>query len=54
MSLKNLAAILDPNAPDDRALIIEVSPEGNEKLHLSYGEGTGASQRWRADFLSAG
>jgi long-chain acyl-CoA synthetase len=39
MSLKNLAAILDPNAPDDRALIIEVSPEGNEKLHLSYGEG---------------
>jgi acyl-coenzyme A synthetase/AMP-(fatty) acid ligase len=39
MSLKNLAAILDPDAPDDRALIIEVSPEGNERLRLSYGEG---------------
>src|SRR5260370_35821958 len=39
MSLKNLAAILDPNAADDRPLIVEVSPEGNEKLHLSYGKG---------------
>ena len=39
MSLTNLAAILDPTAPDDRPLIIEVSPEGDEQLRLSYGEG---------------
>jgi long-chain acyl-CoA synthetase len=39
MSLKNLAAILDPDVPDDRPLIIEVSPEGDEQLRLSYGEG---------------
>jgi long-chain acyl-CoA synthetase len=39
MSLKNLAAILDPAAPDDRPLIIQLSPEGNEELRLSYGEG---------------
>ncbi|HEY6715316.1 MAG TPA: long-chain fatty acid--CoA ligase, partial [Reyranella sp.] len=39
MSLKNLAAILDPGAPDDRPLIIEVSPDGDERLRLSYGEG---------------
>ena len=39
MSLKNLAAILDPDAPDDRPLIIEVSPEGDERLRLSYGDG---------------
>jgi long-chain acyl-CoA synthetase len=39
MTLKNLAAILDPAAPDDRPLIIEVSPEGDERLRLSYGEG---------------
>jgi len=39
MSLKNLAAILDPDAPDDRPLIIEVSSEGDERLRLSYGEG---------------
>jgi len=39
MSLKNLAAILDPAAPDNRPLIIEVSPEGDERLRLSYGEG---------------
>jgi long-chain acyl-CoA synthetase len=38
MNLKNLAAILDPTAPDDRLLIIEVSPEGDERLRLSYGE----------------
>src|SRR5580700_4919794 len=39
MSLKNLAAILDPAAPDDRPLVIEVSPGGDERLRLSYGEG---------------
>ncbi len=39
MSLKNLAAILDPSAPDDRALIIQLSPEGDEQFRLSYGEG---------------
>src|ERR1700730_16407198 len=39
MNLKNLAAILDPAATDDRPLIIEVSPEGDQRLRLSYGEG---------------
>jgi acyl-CoA synthetase (AMP-forming)/AMP-acid ligase II len=39
LSLKNLAAILDPAAPDDRPLIIELSSEGDEALRLSYGEG---------------
>ena len=39
MSLTNLAAILDPAAPDDRALIIQLSPDGDEQLRLSYGEG---------------
>jgi long-chain acyl-CoA synthetase len=39
MSLKNLAAILDPAARVDRPLIIQLSPEGNEELRLSYGEG---------------
>ena len=39
MSLKNLAAILDPAAPDDRPLIIQLSSEGDEELRLSYGEG---------------
>jgi long-chain acyl-CoA synthetase len=39
MNPKNLAAILDPAAPDDRPLVIEVSPGGDERLRLSYGEG---------------
>jgi acyl-CoA synthetase (AMP-forming)/AMP-acid ligase II len=39
MSLKNLAAILDPAAPHDRPLIIQLSPEGDEQLRLTYGEG---------------
>lgn len=38
MSLTNLAAILDPTAPDDRPFIIQLSPEANEQLRLSYGE----------------
>ena len=37
MSLKNLAAILDPAAPDDRLFVIQLSPEGDEQLRLSYG-----------------
>jgi long-chain acyl-CoA synthetase len=39
MNLKNLAAILDPAAPDERPLIIQLSPEGDEELRLSYGDG---------------
>ncbi|MDP2329547.1 MAG: class I adenylate-forming enzyme family protein [Reyranella sp.] len=39
MTLRNLAAILDPGAPDDRPFIIQLSPEGDEQLRLSYGEG---------------
>ena len=38
MSLTNLAAILDPAAPDDRPFIVQLSPEANEQLRLSYGE----------------
>ena len=39
MSLKNLAAILDPAAPDERPLIIQLSPEGDEEFRVSYGQG---------------
>lgn len=39
MSLRNLAAILDPTAPDDRPFIIQLSPDGDEQLRLTYGEG---------------
>lgn len=39
MTPSNLAAILDPTAPDDRPLIIQLSPEGDEELRLSYGAG---------------
>jgi long-chain acyl-CoA synthetase len=39
MDLKNLAAILDPAAPDDRPFIIQLSPDGDEQLRLSYGDG---------------
>ena len=39
MTLKNLAAILDPTAPDDRPFIIQLSPGGDEQLRLSYGAG---------------
>src|SRR5471032_1388030 len=41
MGLTNLAAILDPAAPDDRPFIIQVSPEADEELRLSYGEARG-------------
>jgi acyl-CoA synthetase (AMP-forming)/AMP-acid ligase II len=38
MDLKNLAAILDPAAPDDRPFIIQLSPDGDEQLQLDYGQ----------------
>ena len=37
MTISNLAAILDPAAPDDRPFIIELSPGGDEQSRLSYG-----------------
>jgi long-chain acyl-CoA synthetase len=37
MNLKNLAAILDPAAPDDRDFIIQLTPEGDEEARISYG-----------------
>jgi long-chain acyl-CoA synthetase len=37
MNLKNLAAILDPTAPDDRDFIIQLTPEGDEEARISYG-----------------
>jgi long-chain acyl-CoA synthetase len=39
MTLRNLAAILDPAAPAAQPLIIELSPEGDEQRHLTYGDG---------------
>ncbi|HZP98893.1 MAG TPA: class I adenylate-forming enzyme family protein [Reyranella sp.] len=38
MTLKNLAAILDPAAPDDRPFIIQLSPDADEMLRIGYGE----------------
>src|SRR5678815_1209450 len=38
MTLSNLAAILDPAAPDTRDFIIQLSPEADEELRLGYGE----------------
>ena len=38
MTISNLAAILDPAAPDTQDFIIQVSPEADEELRLSYGE----------------
>ncbi|MCX7361247.1 MAG: class I adenylate-forming enzyme family protein [Alphaproteobacteria bacterium] len=38
MSLTNLAAILDPTAPDDRPFVVQLSPEADEHLRISYGE----------------
>jgi acyl-CoA synthetase (AMP-forming)/AMP-acid ligase II len=38
MAVTNLAAILDPAAPDDRPFIIQLSPEADEMLRLSWGE----------------
>ena len=39
MTLRNLAAILDPTAPEARPFIIQLSPEGDEQQHLTYGDG---------------
>ena len=39
MTIKNLAAILDPTAPAERPFIIQSSPDGDEQFRLSYGEG---------------
>src|SRR5471030_2597575 len=39
MNITNLAAILDPAAPDARDFIVQLSTEGDEQLRLSYGEG---------------
>jgi long-chain acyl-CoA synthetase len=39
MGISNLAAIVDPSAPDELPFIIQLSPEGDEELRLSYGEG---------------
>jgi acyl-CoA synthetase (AMP-forming)/AMP-acid ligase II len=39
MSPRNLAAILDPAVPDDRAFIVQLAPDGEEQFRLSYGEG---------------
>jgi acyl-CoA synthetase (AMP-forming)/AMP-acid ligase II len=49
MTLRNLAAILDPGAPDDLPFIIQLSPDGDEQLRLSYGAG-----RRRIDALARG
>lgn len=49
MKLKNLAAILDSTAPNDRPLIIELSPEGDEQRRLTYGD-----SRWRIAALARG
>src|SRR3990167_684364 len=49
MTLRNLAAILDPGAPDDLPFIIQLSPDGDEQLLLSYGAG-----RRRIDALARG
>jgi long-chain acyl-CoA synthetase len=38
-SPQNLAAILDRAAPDDRPLIIQLSPDAEEERRLTYGEG---------------
>src|SRR6478609_7827562 len=38
MTISNLAAILDPAAPDTQDFIIQVSPEVDEELRLGWGE----------------
>src|SRR5258707_2583678 len=38
MDLKNLAAILDPAAPATRDFIIQLSPDGDEQMRLTYGQ----------------
>ena len=36
MGARNLGDILDRTAPDDRPLIVQLSPDGDEQLRLSY------------------
>src|SRR5882724_1765664 len=38
MGISNLAAIVDPSAPDELAFIVQLTPDGDEELRLSYGE----------------
>jgi long-chain acyl-CoA synthetase len=38
MTVSNLAAILDPRAPDDRDFIIQLSPDADEELRITWGE----------------
>ena len=38
MGISNLAEIVDPAAPEAHDFIIQVTPEGEEELRLSYGE----------------
>jgi acyl-CoA synthetase (AMP-forming)/AMP-acid ligase II len=38
VTVSNLAAILDPSAPDDRDFIIQLSPDGDEELRLTWGD----------------
>jgi acyl-CoA synthetase (AMP-forming)/AMP-acid ligase II len=38
MGISNLAAIVDPSAPDELPFIVQLTPDGGEELRLSYGE----------------
>jgi acyl-CoA synthetase (AMP-forming)/AMP-acid ligase II len=38
MTVSNLAAILDPRAADDRDFIIQLSPDADEELRITWGE----------------
>ncbi|HEY4165460.1 MAG TPA: AMP-binding protein, partial [Reyranella sp.] len=38
MTISNLASILDPAAPDDRVFIVQLSPEADEELRLTWGQ----------------
>jgi hypothetical protein len=48
MTLANLAAILDPGAPDSRDFIIQLSPEADEELRSPGGRRASASPASRA------
>ena len=56
MAVTNLAAILDAAAPDERPLIIELSPQGDERRRLTFGEGrrriAALALAWEAQFLA--
>jgi acyl-CoA synthetase (AMP-forming)/AMP-acid ligase II len=39
VTITNLAAILDPSAPDDRDFVVQLSPEADEELRLNWGQG---------------